>query len=78
MSSKNTQFGFKWDEEGIRLVVQRSFNDAKHMVLSVYTDKGQLQISVTPTGEVKTGWVSASRHAKPRIDPEYLKEVMEQ
>ena len=78
MGSKNTEYGFKWDEEGIRLVVQRNFNDAKHMVLSVYTDKGELRVYVTPSGRAKARWVSASKHAKPRVDPVYLKDVMEQ
>ena len=73
MSSKTTNFGFKWEEDGIRLVVQRSFCDKNHMALTIYTDNGAIHVAVTPKGFIRT-----FIKPKKKISAEYLKSILDQ
>ncbi len=80
MSSKTTQFGFKWDEHGIRVVVQRTFCDERHMCITIATDKGLQDIWITRSGHIGIPPMKKPRAsgAKPRVDKNYLKKIMEQ
>ncbi len=79
--SKTTPYGFKWEENGIRMVVQRTFADSQHMCLTIYTDKGAQDIYVTPSGMMRIAPAKKPGKKGPageRIDPDYLKSIMDQ
>lgn len=79
MASKTTEYGFKWEDDGIRLVIQRTFSDKKHKCVSIFTDAGVMDIYVSPSGQIKTHMKKPSgKKSYERVDRDYLNSVLDQ
>lgn len=69
--SKNTKYGFIWNESGHSIAVQRTFCDKKHICVTIYTKDGALSVYVTPSGRIRT-----HRRLKKSFSPEYLDSIL--
>lgn len=69
--SKNTKYGFIWNEGDHSIAVERSFCNERYIGVTIYTKDGALSVYATPSGRIRT-----HRMPKKSFSPEYLDSIL--